>query len=133
MPPSEFQFIAHCYMEASCLCYSCLASLRQWKYEGINTERRALLKHKALSAGQPSCMSHALYSSMQDKKESTTISEMITMIFNHSTQFEHTLSYLPRNVGCNMQFYHSALLVSQLCVYCVLVLPCMVLACTGYD
>lgn len=30
----ELQFLAHCYMEASCVCDNCLASLRQWECEG---------------------------------------------------------------------------------------------------
>lgn len=44
----ELQFLAHCYTEASCVCDSCLARLRQWECEGTNTKLWALLKHKSL-------------------------------------------------------------------------------------
>lgn len=29
------------------------------------------------------------------------------LIPNQSMQLEHALSYLPKNLGCNMQFHHS--------------------------
>lgn len=62
----ELQFLAHCYVEASSVCDSCLASLHQWEYEGINTKLWALLKHKSPQPRHTFCISHLLYSGMQD-------------------------------------------------------------------